>query len=234
MKMNYETFSRQAMVILLCLLTFAGCGERRESKEANLFPHSDAQYVVVIVMDLSGSFSHAMANEGKAHKFSVQVIDRYFRRRDALNDRIVLAQISGTEQSLMWEGTPLKLRKDFPSAESFRDFLLEKADGGGSLVDQGVANAIDYVSSHERFTSGNTKSVTLILSDMEDTGGDPGSEQKLNQSLAAYGRQNGSVGIYFCGQLGVARWKDRLAQSGIRNYVVESEIVGEPNLPSFE
>ena len=56
----------------------------------------------------------------------------------------------------------------------------------------------------------------------------------MNRSLSIYGQRKGSVGIYFYDQLEVGDWKDRLGQSGIRNYVVESEIVGKPNLPNFE
>lgn len=221
-------------IVLIEMVTICGCGERRDADRPSVFREQDNQYVAVIVIDLSGSFSDKMANDGKAYQFAVQVLDHYFRRRDALSDRIILAQISGTERSLMWEGSPLELRRDFPSAESFRDFLLKQADGSGSLVNDGLANVMEYVTSHPQHGNGRAKSAVLVLSDMDDTGGNSNAEQRLMRSLSTYGQQNGSVGIYFCNQLGVGKWKERLGQSGIRNYVVESEIVGKPKLPSFD
>lgn len=187
----------------------------------------------MILMDLSGSFTDKMAEDGEAYEFATHVIDRYFRRRDPLNDRIILAQISGTEHSLLWEGTPIELRRQFPSAADFRDFLLSKADPSGSLVHDGVSNAIDYLTYHPRYGRGNAKTVTLILSDMEDTSGS-NSLQRLEASLSAYAQINGAVGVYFCEQSRLEDWRSRLDRTGIRNRIVESEIVGKPQLPNFE
>ena len=233
MKTNYRTSNRAMLVVLLCVLMITGCGKRRESTETATFNRNDNQRVVMIVMDLSGSFTAKMANDGKAWEFATTCVDRYFRKSDPLNDRIILAQISGTERSLLWEGTPIELRRDFQSAESFRDFLLSKADESGSLVNHGVTNAVEYLTRHPRYGGGHAKMVTLILSDMEDTGGSD-SEQRMNESLVAYAGTDGSVGIYFCHQLLIESWKSRLSRAGVRNYIVESEIVGKPELPNFE
>ncbi|MDA1016751.1 MAG: hypothetical protein O3A00_20125 [Planctomycetota bacterium] len=233
MKTNYKTSKRTAFIATLCLLTITGCGKRRDMAETNTFDRNNHQHVVMIVMDLSGSFAEKMANDGKAYEFATACVDHYFRKSDPLNDRIILAQISGTERSLLWEGTPIQLRKDFPSADSFRNFLLTKADGGGSLVNRGVTNAIDYLNYHPRYGGGDAKTVTLILSDMDDTGSSD-SERGMNESLAAYARIDGSIGIYFCNQLLVESWKDRLSRAGVQNCIVESEIVGKPELPKFE
>lgn len=187
----------------------------------------------MIVMDLSGSFADKMTESGKAYNFAMACVNRYFRQGDPLNDRIILAQISGTQESLLWEGTPLDLRRDFPSPASFRDFLLQHADTNGSLVHDGIGHAINYLTTHPRFANG-TQSVALILSDMEDIGDDPDSEERLNQAFSAYGRQRGSVGIYFCNQLAVPKWREHLARSGVREYVVEAGFVSKPTLPNFQ
>ena len=219
---------------LLLLATLPGCEKRREVNGNSTFSTPENQYVAVIVMDLSGSFSQLMAEDGKAYQFAAHVVDEYFRNRDALDDKIILAQISGTHRSLLWDGTPRQLRKDFPTAESFRDFVLKKADNGGSLVHEGLANVIDYVAADPQFAKGRSAATLLVLSDMQDTGHNPDAQRHLMESLAAYGKLNGAVGIYFCDQLEVANWQQRLADCGIRNSIVESEIVGEPQLPSFE
>ncbi len=127
----------------------------------------------------------------------------------------------------------MELRREFPTAVAFRDFLLAKADPNGSLVNDGVHNAVEYLTFHPRYGGGDAKTVTLILSDMEDTG-TSASEQRLDETLAAYGQINGSVGVYFCEQRRLEDWRNRLARAGIDNFIVESEIVGKPQLPNFE
>lgn len=215
----------------------SGCGPRRDTTSggatATFEREESTQRVVMIVMDLSGSFTDKMAEDGEAYEFALHVIDRYFRRRDPMNDRIILAQISGMEQSLLWEGSPLELRRKFPNAGAFRDFLLANADTSGSLVHDAVANAISYLTLHPKYGGGDAKTATLILSDMEDTGSSD-SEQHLSKWLEAYGSANGAVGVYFCDQHRVEDWKDRLTRAGIDNFIVESEIVGKPQLPNFE
>lgn len=228
---------RVTSAILLAVMSIVGCrdGSGEATNAQPTFQRQEVdQHVVMIVMDLSGSFAQKMAENGSAFDFATHVLDRYFRHRDALNDRIILAQISGTKRSLMWEGTPLELRREFPSAAEFREFLLSEADGGGSLVNDGVCNAIEYLAYHPRYGNGRSRSVTLILSDMDDTGSQRDSEQQLNSTLSAYGQINGSVGIYFCNQLRIEDWRQRLSRAGIDNFIVESEIVGKPPLPNFE
>ncbi|TWT60969.1 VWA domain-containing protein [Rubinisphaera italica] len=239
MKRNSKLY---LVAAVLAAVALAGCGEKRDrsAAEQHVFRpepstsrSAPTQQVVMIVMDLSGSFTDKMAEDGKAYEFAIHVLDRYFRRPDSQTDKIILAQISGTEKSLMWEGSPLDLRREFPSADKFRDFLLEKADGGGSLVHDGVRNAIDYLTYHPNYGSSNARTVTLILSDMDDTGS-VDSEQRLTTSLAANAQNQGAIGIYFCNQLKVEEWKRRLGSAGYLYFVVESEIVGRPQLPNFE
>lgn len=223
------------MTIPLTLLVVpVGCEKRRDPDKHTTFSTPENEYVAVIVMDLSGSFSQLMAEDGKAYQFAAHVVDEYFQNRDALDDKLILAQISGTKRSLLWEGTPRQLRKDFPTAEAFRDFVMKKADGSGSLVHEGLANVVDYVAANPQFAKGRSAATLLVLSDMWDNGNDPDAEQRLMESLAEYGKLNGAVGIYFCHQLKVAYWRQRLADCGVTNSIVESEIVGEPQLPSFE
>lgn len=221
-------------VFLPLLAILSGCEKRREVKGNTTFSTRENQYVAVIVMDLSGSFSQLMAEDGKAYRFAAHVVDEYFRNRDALDDKLILAQISGTQRSLLWEGTPQQLRKNFPTAEAFRDFVLRKADNRGSLVHEGLANVVDYVAADPQFAKGRSAATLLVLSDMQDTDNNPDSRRRLMESLSEFGKLDGAVGIYFCDQLEIANWKQRLADCGIQNSVVESEIVGQPQLPSFE
>ncbi|TWT51735.1 hypothetical protein KOR42_34220 [Thalassoglobus neptunius] len=240
---NPSKLRMTTLLMLLLAMMISGCGAPRDKSpaaEPQVFqgarPQSrnePATRVVMILMDLSGSFTEKMANDGEAYQFALNVIDQYFRSQSGTNDNIVLAQISGTRRSLLWEGSPRQLRETFPSADSFREFLLSNADPRGSLVHEGMRNAIDYLTHHSVYGTSNAKTVTLVLSDMDDTSfGD--SEERLNKSLVANAHNQGAIGIYFCNQLTVEDWKQRLASAGYINYVVESEIVGKPQLPKFE
>jgi hypothetical protein len=221
---------------VLCLAGLAGCEKRSESAAPSLTTQQDeSEFVLAVVLDLSGSFTHQMANEGKAYEFALAVLDRYFRHRNGLNDKLILAQISGTHRSLLWQGSPLQLRQQFPTADSFREFLLQKADPGGSLVHEGLANVVNYVSADSRVTSGQAKSAIFCLSDCYDTAPDPtAGEQKLMQALGNYARTGGAIGLYYVDQTLQTAWQQKLQAAGFGDFVVECEIVGRPTLPDFD
>ena len=223
--------------ILACfvlLLSILGCERRRENQE--LFSREDdGQYVLTIVFDLSGSFAHLMADNGKGYEFALLVMDHYFRDRIGKDDKIIIAQISGTDRSLLWQGTPAELRREFPTAETFRQFLMTKADSRGSLVHDGITHALNYVLSEPSIASGNAKSAVFVLSDMVDNGPDTDqSKRKTADALMNYGKQGGVVGLYYVDQMLVPVWRRQLRDAGIRTFCVESEIVGNPTLPSFD
>jgi hypothetical protein len=217
------------------LIAFAaGCEKRRETVEST-FGHNESDYVLTIVVDLSGSFINKMAEGGKAYDFTLRVVDRYFRDRIGTNDRIVLAQISGAERALLWEGTPVDLRHEFPNAAAFRSFLVEHATQSGSLVHAAMTSALQHAMTDTRVAKGQAKSALFVLSDMMDNG--PVSEESeriLMQELSDYGRCGGVVGLYYVDHPLVAVWKRRLQNAGIKDFCVESEIVAKPALPNFE
>lgn len=195
----------------------------------------EAENVVLIALDLSGSFQHMMTEEGVGYQFATQVIDRYFRDKIGTGDRLVISQISGTQRSLLWEGRPLDLRKQFPSAEAFRQHLMSRADPGGSLVYEGLKNATSYVLDDPSIKGGRAKVSLFVLSDMLDTGPEGSqAEGYVNHALSEIGLRGGVVGIYYVDQELVVPWRRRLQQLGLRNARVESEIVGMPPLPSFD
>lgn len=222
------------IVVLAATLILSGCGPKRTSTEA-VTGQGDHAYVCVVAVDLSGSFQHQMADGGKAYEFLMTVLKRYFDSHSATGDKIIIAQLSGTQRSLLWEGTPRELRIEFPSAQSFRDFLLRKADPNGSMIHDGVRHAIDYVASDPLVASGKAQSAVFVLSDMLDNAPDSaGSQQRLVQSIAAYGRQGHVIGLYYVDQLQVAPWRQYLRDAGLSDYRVEPEFYGSPPLPVFD
>lgn len=237
------SFGRTGRVVVACAflavlataVLLPGC-EKRRNDSASPLVAEDIDYVLIMVFDLSGSFTDLMAHRGKAYAFALRVMDRYFRDRLGENDRIIIGQISATDKALIYDGSPVRLRREFPSAEAFRDHLLAHADPNGSRVHAATAAALDYaLVTYPGITAGKTRSALFVLSDMEDTTATAKhSEQALLRSLRQYGRANGIVGLYYVEEPRLAPWRSRLRDAQVRSFVVESRIVGEPTLPSFE
>ena len=234
--MNRWTFAS------LLMLSVAGCSPRRDAQsgvpaqtQTASLGKTDDETVVLIALDLSGSFRDRIAGRGEGYEFATRVIDRYFRGRIGTQDKLVIAQISGTDRSLLWEGTPLMLQRQFPTADAFRDYLLSKADPNGSHVFKGLSHAIRYVLSDSRVESGKAKTAVFVLSDMLDNGPDSESEEKyLNHEMAELGWRGALIGMYWVDQDQTLIWRQKLRQFGVKNCRVESEIVGQPPLPSFD
>ena len=191
--------------------------------------------MVTILLDLSGSFEHLMTDQGKAYHFSIDVADRCFRDSIGSNNQLVIAQISGNDRTLLWQGTPTQLRRDFSSPQQFNSFLKSRSIPSASLVFDSIAKTLDYVSSDPDVASGHARSAVLVLSDMQETGPTPGeSLRRMKESLARYGQRGGAFGAYFVDQNLIAAWRNELSKSGIRHSCVEGDFTGNPQLPSFD
>ena len=235
--MSRNMFAYVVLAALTCVALTGcdGCEKYNgDNQEAVTVGREDAECMVMICVDLSGSFADRMADDGKAYEFTLRVTDTYFRNSVGTNNRILIGQLSGTDRSLLWDGTPVELRRDFPSAGKFRDFLLKRSNPGGSRIHDGIAEAFDYVLSDPGVAGGKTRTAMFVLSDMIDNLSDPKSEERLAGSLQAFGKTKGVAGFYFLEHGRVPTWRQHLRQSGIRNWVCESEIVAYPTLPTFE
>lgn len=231
MTRSFSMFRCLALSVL-CLLV--GCERTRHREEAAAF-HEDHEYVCVVAIDLSGSFQHQMADNGHAYSFLMSVLKRYFDDHSGTHDKIILAQLSGTNRSLLWEGTPRELRQEFPTATKFREFLLKNAHPNGSVIHEGVRHALEYVASDVHVVNGKARSAFFVLSDMLDNAPDTeASRDKLLQALATYAKQGHIVGFYFVDQLEVAPWRQRLRDAGLRQFRVEAEFYGTPPFPTPE
>src|SRR5438105_4162099 len=117
-----------ALVFLaFAALLLVGCTKHSEQDDATQVSlgREDADFMIVIAVDLSGSFADKMTHDGKGYEFTMRVADNYFRNSIGTRNRIIIAQLSAPDrQPLLWDGTPVQLRQDFPSATEFRNFLL--------------------------------------------------------------------------------------------------------------
>ncbi len=232
MLMTRSFFPLSAFTVAVLI---GGCTRHTEQDTQQVsLGREDAEYLVLIALDLSGSFADKMTREGKGYEFTMRVADRYFRNSIGTSNRIVIAQLSATDRALLWDGTPVQLRQDFATAGDFRDFLLKKSHPAGSRIYAGIADAFDYVLTDPSVMGGKTRTAVFVLSDFDDNLSGSQGEQRLVQSLSAFAKTSGVVGFYFLDHVRVPTWRQHLRQSGIRQWVCESEIVAYPPLPSFE
>jgi hypothetical protein len=221
-----------AVVVVAAGLGWLIVDASRPAPEENMLSDGrEYDRVVVVGIDLSGSFLPLMADQAKAWGFLLQVLDRYLRGNG--NEKLILVQLSGNRAALLWDGTPAQLRKDFPDQEAFRKHLIAKADPNASRLHDGITEALEYLTTVSGLTP-KTRCGLLVLSDMDDNLSSPGSEQRLVQALAAFGKRGGAVGMYFVHQQLVNRWRANLKAAGVRHAVVESSIVAAPTLPTFD
>ena len=224
-RLNLIDFTKSLLLLLVVLV--AGCSPRMETTQ-RIIERDDGEYVVTMLFDLSGSFDGMMCEGGVAYEFALQAIQKYFRDRIGTNDKLVIAQISGIDRALLWEGTPHQLRKQFPSARAFAAFLRSKSHPAGSCVHKAIADSVEYI-----LDKPHKRSAVLVISDMLDTGPQDGRTTAL-EVLGKFATRNGVVGLYYVDPKLVSGWKADLQSAGFNEFCVESAIVARPTLPSFE
>ena len=222
-------------LLVLVLAVFAvGC-EQRDTVSTSPFHQEECEYALLIAIDLSDSFKEYMAENGKAYDFVLHAVDQYFRARIGGNDQLIIAQLSGSKRPLLWQGTPHQLRREFPTREAFRDYLIAHADRKGSRINDGVAEAIHYVMHTRSVAQGTAKSAVLILSNMvDDQPNREKSDPRLMTALTTYARSGGAIGFYFCDQLRMDDLTQKMQQAGFRMCTLECDVNGHPALPDFE
>ncbi|MFN4261394.1 MAG: hypothetical protein ACK4RK_19075 [Gemmataceae bacterium] len=226
-----------AVITAACLLSalLSGCERVQQEESRPPIEARESEYLVAVVPDLSGSFRRMMAEgDGKAYRFMMAVIDRYFRDRLGSNDRLLIAQISATQNTLLWDGQPKQISSHFQSAAAFNEFLLQNSHPAGSRCHQGLADTLEYVLSCPGVAEGRTRSAIFLLSDMEDNAPDSAEQKaRAKRLLAEFAKVGGVVGMYWVGSP-LTEWRQILKEAGVKNSMIESSIVAEPDLPKFD
>ena len=221
-----------ALIPVAILSTQSGCEPRHEDYVSPLV-EQESEYALAILLDLSGSYADLMTKDGAAYRFALRVVDKYLRRMDS-GDRLIITQLSANQKALLWDGSPIALRRTFSTANAFRDFVLSNSDPSGSRLHDGIADTLDYLLAYPAIASGKTRSAVFVLSDLLDTAPDPEkSKERLLKSFAAYGHAGGAVGLYWVDQSLVLEWRRQLNDVGVQHFVVESRIVADPPLPNL-
>lgn len=218
--------------ILACLL-FTSCQRHVEQQQIDL--GGECEYMLAIVIDMSGSFAEEIRTGGRAYQFMLRLIDGFFKARVGNNDRILISQLSGKDKSLIWEGSPRSLRQAFPNAAAFRDYVVARSNPAGSRVKLAIAESLEYVNS--RITNGKPRVFLAVLSDMEDNVGDPkDTTPRLIQALKDFNKNGGVFGGYWISQTELPTWRRYMDDSGMpaSRYVLEADFIQQPTVPSFD
>lgn len=219
--------------LLACLLA-AGC-EKRQVRETRTFAAPAGGSLLTIAIDQSGSCAPLMADGGQGFAFLLRLVDSYFRAGIGSNDRLLLVQLSGNaSQPLLWEGSPLALRRQFPSPHDLAAYLATHSDPSGSQIYSGVTRALRYAQSRHQAGSGQGKNAVVVLSDLVDSTADKREARRMLEAVADFSRSGGASAFYYVNQQVSEYLIEHLKEMGVEDYRVESEIVSQPPLPDWD
>ncbi|MEO8165590.1 MAG: hypothetical protein ABI619_09355 [Betaproteobacteria bacterium] len=191
---------------------------------------------LAICVDMSGSFSDSW--DRRAYQMFLELSDRFFTGSVGGNNRIVIAQLSGSEQVVLFEGQPSDLRSRLKTPEELNQFLKEQSDPSKSPVYSATKRMADYVNAIPTLTE-RTRLLTVILSDMQDSESDRQARSvtghQMLESLKTYQQRGGSIALYFVAETETARWARILSMAGFQpgHDVIENQVTSSPRLPTF-
>jgi hypothetical protein len=225
---------RILIAIICCSLCVFGCEEYVATETA---PITGVQrdYILAFVLDTSGSFlPQLFGGKERGYRFFTKASELFFRNRTGEHDRILISQLSASDRTLLWEGAPLLLQRRFGNAEQLKKFIYENSDMHGSRVYAALADTLGYINELPGVKEGKTKVCVIVLSDMLDTTQQPEDRQRMIESLSHFAKINASVGLYWVDQSCLQDCRQLLTDAGLKDFVVESDIVEDPKLPFSE
>ena len=228
-------------VTMCCLMTLGamacGCVQTDTTLQVKPFETEELESCLAIVVDMSGSFAHEW--EDRAHPLLLELMDQFFVGSQGGESRVVLCQMSGHEDVVLFEGSAGDLRAKFRTPEALVEFLADNSDPAGSPVYRATDRAIDYVSSMPGIGP-ETRVMTVILSDMEESGATDGPRTaagiRMLDTLRRYQQLGGALALYFVSEREQSRWQQILEAADFSPgcYVIENDLVAKPRLPRFE
>lgn len=233
-----KSYCSYIIATIAALIPCSGCVKSPDLGNSAPFESQELDACLSIVIDMSGSFSDLW--EDRAYHLFLSLSDQYFNDSMGTENRLIISQLSGQEQAVLFEGTPADLRRQFGSPEELNEFLQENSDPGASHVYAATQRTLDYVSGVTGVTS-ETRLLTVILSDMIDT--QPSSHtwddtqpHPLKESLRRYQALGGGLALYFVAESQRNHWKDLLREAGFQPgyYMIESDLAANPQLPRFD
>ncbi len=231
--MKSHLHTSMCLVLSVCLIC-SGCVEVPDDHVSTPFETTGVDACLSIVIDMSASFRESW--DDRAYRLFLDISERFYT--DAAmggETKLVIGQLSGNEQVLLFEGRADDLRKQFNSPEAFNQFLKDRSDPVGSHVFEATRNAIEHIGAVSGVTE-ETRLLTVILSDMQDTHADPEAQSQMMDALRNYQSRGGALALYFVSETEAPKWKSMLNEAGFEpgHFVVENELSASPQLPQFD
>ena len=224
------------LVLTLCAvicLSSVGCIERPATKKHKPFEVVELESCLCLLIDMSGSFGTSW--EDRAHNLFLQLLDAVFADSGA-ESRVVIGQLSGNDQVVLFEGEPNELRRKFRSPEDLNSFLLDHSEPSASKVYESTRKMVDYAVALNGVTD-ETRMVTVVLSDMADSTQDEKlrdvAKEQVRNSLQEYHERGGGVALYFVDPEQAKNWSGILKDAGFvaGEFVIETSLSESPRLP---
>lgn len=220
------------------LMLLSGC-IKSDSLQEDVAPFETKglDRALVIVIDMSGSFVQHW--ETKAYPMFIDLADQFFTEGIGMDTRLVICQLSNSEQVVLFEGSPQAFRKEFQSSAKFSTFLKSNSDASGSRVYHATNRALNYVN-HMSGVDDETKLLTVFLSDMIDSNTDFTTREKAKaeviSSMQEYNKRGGAIALYYVDHNQVPTWQSITHDADFpAGYsLIESDLSASPQLPKFE
>lgn len=225
------------LVVALLTSTYSGCVPKQDRQLVDTFEHEELDSCMTFLIDLSGSFASNWND--RAYSLFMGLSEQYFAESMGTNNKLIIAQLSGNDRVVLFDGRPVDLQRQFSSPEALSEYLKEKSDGSQSHVYNAVKETVDYAGTLRGVTD-TTRMLTVVLSDMRDSEIDPDKRSETGNamvaSLSTYREAGGTLALYYVGTEQTARWQRILAMAGFEqgSYVIENELSSNPQLPRLD
>tara|TARA_R110002049_G_scaffold309101_2_gene516882 strand:+ start:1470 stop:2168 length:699 start_codon:yes stop_codon:yes gene_type:complete len=223
--------------VALVLASAIGCVRSESLGKPAPFEQRSVDACLAVVVDLSGSF-HGSLDE-RAYALFNDLSQQFFADTMGTESRFVLAQLSASDDIVLFEGTPRDLRQRFRSPGELSEFLKSNADPAGSQVYESVRRTIDYVSAINGVDE-QTRIMTVIFSDMRESESDQQLRREqgyqMLDALRRYRETGGGLAMYFVGKEQTSVWDRILKEAGFErgHYIIENELTESPQLPRMD
>jgi hypothetical protein len=231
------SFRQLTLGLLVLVVLTGGCVDSQPHHLAKPFERRELDACLTIVVDMSGSF--ATNWDDRAYKLFLELMDQFFTEGIGVESRVVIGQLSGNENAVLFDGRPEELRSQFRSADELNAYLQKHSDPGSSPVFQATDRSVSYVTAMQGITP-NTRLMTVVLSDMIDTACTVDERRETGndmlKTLKKYRKMGGGLALYFVAPHEMKRWQQIINMAGFEpgTYVVESSLIARPELPRMD
>ncbi|MEP2310670.1 MAG: hypothetical protein ABJ208_15965 [Rhodopirellula bahusiensis] len=225
-----------AMAVLGSLLS-TGCMKKTDTVHRPVFEERSLDACLVLSIDLSSSFAADFGE--RAYPMVLGLVQSFTDQSLGGDCKIVLSQMSGHDQVVLFEGSPGELRHRFGSPEAMAAFLLENSKPNASPVYVATRKTIDYVNAMPDVTE-QTRTVTVLLSDLVDSEQHQPTKSRegfrMLDALTRYRESGGNLALYYVAQNEVPRWNEIIERAGFEpgHFAVHNALASSPSLPEFQ